>query len=576
MPLPEPRPARWRRWSAPLAAAALLAAAGGALLDAAARSSPTWDEVNAFGLGAWYLEVGRFDLPGAYQPPLAAYLAALPLDRARAVATGAFDPLRPGAPAAARLDNDVERGNLLLHRLGLGVFQRTRWPFVAVFLAMGGLVFAWSRRWHGDAGGLVSLALLLACPSLLANGFTATTDLLPAALGFAALYALFLAFEAPGPGPLAAFLGLLALAPTAKLLGLLAAPVAALAVLARAASAPAHDVWVPGRGRRTVGRGAFLAWWLMAGLAALPAGYLALVAAYQGDPALADFRDSVAAVRAQVARGFPVLLDGARSGHGFAAYYLEAIPYKTPTAALLAWALSGLAPGPRRAAAWAPLVGGAALVAALLSCSGFTAGVRYALLAFPLLAVAAGRLAAPPVAPLAPPAAPAPGPPGQGWMRSRPVRLAAGGLLAAAALAEVAPAWPYPRAYVNRLLVRGPPSEALADSDLDWGEGLVALGDFVRARGLTGYALSYHGAAWPHLFGVRPAWYENPLAGAPDPGPRPARGWLFVSATNLSGLPFPDDRYRALRHLAPDAVVGGTIHAYDLDRLAAAGLAPIP
>lgn len=555
-------PARWRRRAPALAAAALLLLGGAAMVRVSRSSSPAWDEVNAFGLGGWYVETGRFDLPGAYHPPLAAYLGSLLIDRAGAVASGAFAPLPPGAPAAALLENDVARGNALLHRLGLEALLAARLPFIGAWLLLGALVFLWSSRWFGPAGGLLSLALYLADPSLAAHGYLLGTDLLPAALGFAALHFLFRALEAPGPWSLGGFLLCLALAPTAKLLGLLAAPAAALAILWRAFTAPRLAVWLPGRGRREVGRATFLATWAGVGLLGVAAGYLALVGAYQGQWDLADFRRCLEAARTQVGRGFQVLLLGEVRREGFAAFYLLAIPLKTSAAGLAAWLLAGLVPGPRRAAGWAPVVLSALLVLVLLTLSRFTVGLRYGLLALPLLHVAAGRLAAGRTADGTEPA-PAPWP-----------RLALCAALAALALAGQVDVHPYPRAYVNTLVARGPAWRALADSDLDWGEGLIALRDFIAARRPVSVALSYHGAAEPRLFGVRPDWYENPLTGAVEAGPPPARGWLFVSATNRSGLFFGEERHRWLGDAPPDAVVGGSILAYDLGRLAAGGTAP--
>jgi Dolichyl-phosphate-mannose-protein mannosyltransferase len=43
-------------------------------------------------------------------------------------------------------------------------------------VALGGLIFAWSRRLWGDAGGLVSLGLYVFCPNFLANAPLATSD----------------------------------------------------------------------------------------------------------------------------------------------------------------------------------------------------------------------------------------------------------------------------------------------------------------------------------------------------------------------------------------------------------------
>jgi len=557
---PTPEAPRRRPQAATLAAVALLLGGGASMLHVSSRSSATWDEVNFFGLGAYFLETGRFDLPGAYHPPLSAYLAALPLDGRRAVASGAFDRLRPGEPPSARMENDVGRGNLLLQRLGTDELFRARLPFIAVYLALGWLVYRWSRRWFGPAGGLFSLALYLTCPSLMAHGYTITPDLLGAALGVAALSFLTLALEAPGPGPLAGFLACLALAPTAKLLGLLTAPAAAVGVVGWALTAAECRVWLPGRGVRRVGRWPFLGYWVAVGAAGLLATYLALVALYQGELDLLTFRQSVEAVAAKVNLGFPVFLDGQVSQDGFATFYARAIPYKVSAAVLAAWALAALVRGPRRLEGWAFLVLAALSAVLVVSWSRYAAALRYVLLAFPLLHVSAGRLAAVAGRPL----------------REARLRLGLCVALAAVAVAEQAAVHPYPRAYVNRVLVTGPRYLALADSDLDWGEGLVALRDFIQERRVGPVALSYHGSAWPELFGVRPAWYENPLTVGPARTPLPRRGWLFVSSTNLSGLFFPDDRYRWLRHLEPDAVVGGTIYGWDLERLAAGRPVPAP
>jgi hypothetical protein len=482
---------------------------------------------------------------------LAAYLAALPLDTGRAVASGAFDPLRPDQPPSARMDNDVERGNLLLQRLGLQQFLRTRLPFIAVYLLTGLLVFAWSTRCFGPGAGLFSLALYLLCPNMMAQGFTATTDLLAAALGFGALYFLFLALETPGPGALLGFLILLALAPTAKLLGLLAGAAAIPVVLARLLSGGLLEVWLPVRGRRAVGRCAFLLYWALIGAMSILCTWAALAAAYQGELDLRTFRLSVEAVSRQVDRGFPIFLDGQVSREGFADFFAKAVPYKTSFAVFAAWILAGVVAGPARRKGWASLLGVAVAVVVLLSLSHFTVGLRYALLIFPILYVAAGRLAAVAGRP----------------RREAMTRLGVCAALVAVAFSEQASVYPYPRAYLNQALLRRPGFTALADSDLDWGEGLFALRDFIRDRKLESVALSYHGSTWPNLVGLSPTWYENPLLEGPAVKALPRHGWLFVSSTNMSGVFFSDDRYRWLRAVEPDVVLGATIYGFDLDRL---------
>lgn len=64
------------------------------------------------------------------------------------------------------LDNDPE---LLLHRGRLGV--------LLAGLGLGLTVFFWSRRLHGAAGGLLSLAMFAFCPTMLAHGALITSDM---------------------------------------------------------------------------------------------------------------------------------------------------------------------------------------------------------------------------------------------------------------------------------------------------------------------------------------------------------------------------------------------------------------
>jgi len=80
--------------------------------------------------------------------------------------------------------------------------------------------------------------------------------------------------------------------------------------------------------------------------------------------------------------------------------------------------------------------------------------------------------------------------------------------------------------YIN-ILVR--PSESyrlLSDSNLDWGQGLLALREYQEAHPADPLALAYFGSVDPAVYGIR----YRPLA----EGER-TQGLVVVSATNLSG-----------------------------------------
>lgn len=538
--------------AAVLAAVLMIAAGLASMLALSRRNAPVWDEVHFYGIGYYYLKAHQFDIPGAgIHPPASYYLNSVGL-LGRDIPLRVFDPLPPAERVVRNLGApNPDRGNRLLAGLGLEPFFAGRVPFILAWGGLGFLVFLWSRQAFGSAGGLLSLALYLLCPNLAAHGHLMTTDFLVAALMFASLFLLTRCLLRPGAGVLAGLLACLSLAPAVKLTGLMVLPVLALSVGVFTRFGKELKVHVPFRGTRTVRRPEFLLYWACVGAAAAAAVYLVLVALYLGDFSLRPLGVNFELVALCRERGHAVLLDGEISRHGFVHFYLLALLYKTPAAALAAWLLSAVLPRRGRRCAWAVPVGLALCFGVMVSFSGYTLGLRYALVVLPLLYVAAGRLLL------------------DAGRASRETRLRAGLalLLVVACLAEHARVWPFPRSYMNPLLVRGPKCEALADTDLDWGEGLFALRDFMREKGIAAIPLSYNGSVWPDVAGVRTSWYENPLIPYRDLRPFPRHGLFVISATNLGGLYFETDKYAWLRREKPLYVLGGALHVYDLDRL---------
>jgi 4-amino-4-deoxy-L-arabinose transferase-like glycosyltransferase len=129
----------------------------------------------------------------------------------------------------------------------------------------------------------------------------------------------------------------------------------------------------------------------------------------------------------------------------------------------------------------------------------------------------------------------------------------------------------YPRdlTFFNELAL-GPDNgwRVLVDSNLDWGQDLGELVNFVRERGIGSIYVSYFGSIPIGSFYVE----EYPLPARPLP-PRPASdwqplfpqpGWYAISLTHLlggAGLPNPDT-FAYFRHQQPEAVLGRTIYIY--------------
>jgi hypothetical protein len=115
-----------------------------------------------------------------------------------------------------------------------------------------------------------------------------------------------------------------------------------------------------------------------------------------------------------------------------------------------------------------------------------------------------------------------------GAARSRAVL--AGGL---AVLVAIESAWalPYPLTFFNA--VAGGPGRGdriVNDSNVDWGQGLVALKRELDRRGIGRVHLAYHGTVDPALYGID---YSIYLGEAPGP----ESDWLAVSSYFLVGLP---------------------------------------
>jgi hypothetical protein len=251
-------------------------------------------------------------------------------------------------------------------------------------------------------------------------------------------------------------------------------------------------------------------------------------------------------------------LNGARSRTGWYHYFAVLLPLKLPLGLIAAALLSALTGRADRAPRVALFVVPPLAFFALASLSRVDLGARVVLPVLPFVCVLAAGLAR-----------------GSSCGTGFP----ACGLLRALAFLFVAWAGvsavrsdPYPVAYFNE--IAGGPRGAtrfVADSNLDWGQGLPALRDFMRAEGLDRVYLSYFGTDRPEAYGIR----FQPLltygrVGDPGGEPIPAaapRHVVVVSANNLLGIYLRDpDTFALLRAREPVAVLAGSLFVYDLTR----------
>jgi tetratricopeptide (TPR) repeat protein len=118
-------------------------------------------------------------------------------------------------------------------------------------------------------------------------------------------------------------------------------------------------------------------------------------------------------------------------------------------------------------------------------------------------------------------------------------------------------------------------SEYLADSNIDWGQGLKALKTWMTRHDVDHVNLAYFGSADPKYYGISYTGLPAATPGfrlpdAPDRWTRPALpGYVAVSATVLTGV-YLDEQWRlfysGLRRMTPSEVIGNSIFVYRLDR----------
>ena len=150
------------------------------------EENPTIDEVVHLPAGVTYWQKGTFRLYH-HNPPLVKLVAAIPVllsgaQTARIYESPSWNSEEPEHPAIAHL---FARDNAARY---FELFARAR-LLMPLFSILGGLVvFAWSRRLYGNWAGLLSLALWVFCPNVLAHSRLITSDAASAALGVLATY----------------------------------------------------------------------------------------------------------------------------------------------------------------------------------------------------------------------------------------------------------------------------------------------------------------------------------------------------------------------------------------------------
>ncbi len=539
-------------------------------LDSMIGDSPTMDEQNHIARGLAFLRTGdpRFSVE---HPPLVNTLSALPLLLLPDLS------LPTGDPSWDQLEGWYRFAELLLWESNADVTRMVflaRLPivFLTILLALVGYRFALAL-W-GAPAGLLAMLMLLFDPNILAHGRYSTTDVGGAAFLLLATFMLWKlwSFDGWSNGRLLATGVGLGLAFAGKLSTLAFVP--AFALLSLLPLYPGR--WRPAQALRR------LLQFGMAGLIALVVVWAAFGFQWgqyhlNTEP-FAVLNGSVGPMPAYLSgiaqilgltdqgRGAAFLL-GKFSTEGFPAYFPVAFLVKTPLATLVLLSVATFLLLWQR---WSRgralfLILPAVLFFLLSMQSALNIGYRHLLPSLVLLYVLIAGLGAFVGEPAEVAARSALTP-----ARTRLVRILLAIALPALLLATLS-IHPHYLSYFNR--AAGGPANGyrlLIDSNVDWGQDLVRLKEWMAANDVERIKLSWFGSADPAYYGINyeplpglprhfDLWWDVPFTAA-DPEP----GVYAISVSNLWEIPLQEKKYVFpwFREHEPDDRVGYSILIY--------------
>ena len=542
-----------------------------------AQKSATWDEPQHTTSG--YLALTRGDYrTDPEHPPFLRMWAALPLlvIRGIKVDTTIIDETSLVDWVGLKqfyfchqfmyFDNDADR-----------LLYAARFMIVILGIGLGVLLFCWVNEWLGFWPAVVTLAFYTIEPNIAAHSSLVTTDFGIACFFFGTLYFLWRTCRRPSAGNIAGLTIFFALASISKFSAVILGPIVVLLlvvalILIRTMKVPA----VLG----IVALLAFTTWlaiWAVYGFRYAPSASQTWLFQIHSDPGVQQRTPGLASIvkwiderhllpnafsqgfllgqaKAQVRGAF---LAGQYSLKGWWYYFPVAWLIKTPVGLVILF-VSGLIVFVMR---WRRLGLGSeafallpiALYLAPAMYARLNIGLRHILPVYPFVLLVAAAAVKEFI-----------GVKGRGgWI--------ALGALAAFWLFEFGRVYPSNLAFFNQF-VGGPRngSRYLVDSNLDWGQDLKQLKEWMDRKGVSHINLAYFGTADPAYYHIDCTY----LPGSPFFAEGSVRapelpGYVAVSATVLSGV-YMNDRgralYKPLWDTEPAARIGCSINVYWVDR----------
>ncbi len=510
--------------------------------------SATWDESHYLGVGRYLISHHDQDISQAFfHPPLSSVIAGLPL-------------LAVEIPEEIwREPNADRRGQRIIElRSDDWMLNASRMAMLPVVLALGWVVFVWSRRLYGTWGGILALTVFAFSPNLIAHARLITPDMTLTLMTTLSGYRLWRLAERPGRRQFAwtgLCLGFLLLS---KYTALALLPI----LMATDAVARIHRADVDWRDARKLL--ALLSHWpglLVIAFVVLWSGYLfdlgvARIASFDIPLFAPRYFEGAYFQWAQSQTPHRFFLMGRFSEDGWWYFYLIVLAIKIPI--VTGFGLLGLAIATKRLGIrfrnaeiylWMPFL------LFLIYLSLFNTihnGFRYLMPVFPALLILLGKYAEVSVR--------------RRWHRPA---------LSLALLWLVATSlwtWPNYLAYQNEW-IGGPKNGYLwfSDSNLDWGQDLKQLKAYMDEHEIDRIQLAYFGTANPAHYGID---YDYLPSGNSMLQPTPDRSRLAradrpsivaLSAYQYQGVGFDDPSVYAFFHeFWPNDQVGHSILIFDL------------
>lgn len=538
----------FKRWLVPITVILLLTLFAGLSLIESSRESATSDEVTHIPAGISYVQTGNFRM-NIEHPVLIKYLSGLSVQ--------IFSHARLSQNWSSWKNADEWRfGRQLLYLTPKNNADKIvfwgRLPILIIAIGLGLVIFFWGSSMYGSTAGLAALAFYSLDPTMIAYSHLVTFDLSMAAFVVASAYCLWLAgkrYPVRGYILTGLFLGLALVSKISSLSFAVLMPLFLLPAARAAVGGPTRKIKFYLTKLGLIYGATFVTIWLTyliilrgqvwhkAGL--LPAAFVSSL--YQG------------LVRYQL--NTLTYLDGHLTSHGEWWYYPGSFLAKSTLVVLLVL-LFGLIYVPRnlkrghdlfsdsKIYILAPII----IFGILAMISRYDLGLRTLFIIFPFIFILIGYLVSQALKSRSPKTS--------WWLWAAAVYYGF----------TIVSAFPNYLAYSNELFGgRTHSYRYLADSNLDWGQGLKQLKIYAAKHNIKNLQIIYYGEAVPEYYGFRPISEGiRPVLLHPlNQTTPPPNGWLAVSTSNLNYSGLHDTGY-LIDGTPPKDLVAGSILLYKL------------